>query len=100
MSAGGIFRLLYNSPGDFYVNPSINDINYFELQKPRGGIIAKKYKDKCSPGCTCDNTCVICLEEVISRGHVYLACNHVFHRDCIDTWLNKNSSCPYCRYEC
>ena len=46
-----------------------------------------------------DNICSICLddfknEEIINK----LKCNHIFHRDCLGTWLNDNNdSCPLCR---
>lgn len=26
-----------------------------------------------------------------------LKCNHIFHKSCIDEWMKKNSTCPYCR---
>ncbi|XP_027071788.1 RING-H2 finger protein ATL8-like [Coffea eugenioides] len=43
--------------------------------------------------------CVICLRD-ISSGEKYRVlpeCNHGFHVDCIDVWLQKNSTCPLCR---
>ncbi|KAL3533490.1 hypothetical protein ACH5RR_007011 [Cinchona calisaya] len=43
--------------------------------------------------------CVICLCNV-SNGEKYRVlseCNHGFHCDCIDVWLQKNSTCPLCR---
>ena len=46
-----------------------------------------------------DNICSICLddfknEEIINK----LKCNHIFHKDCLGTWLNDNNdSCPLCR---
>ena len=46
-----------------------------------------------------DNICSICLddfknEEIINK----LKCNHIFHRDCLGSWLNDNNdSCPLCR---
>lgn len=43
--------------------------------------------------------CGICLC-TITKNYVYLECNHVFHYKCIDSWLNKNLSCPYCRQQC
>lgn len=42
--------------------------------------------------------CPICLTElssVVSR--MELPCSHIFHRDCVMTWLKKNPSCPICR---
>jgi hypothetical protein len=42
--------------------------------------------------------CTICLENYEHDSEVrVLRCNHVFHRDCIDSWLPVNPSCPLCR---
>merc|ERR1740129_2725667 len=44
--------------------------------------------------------CVICFEEnVIGSKVARLPCGHVFHRECIEGWLNKHCTCPVCRYE-
>lgn len=24
-------------------------------------------------------------------------CLHIFHIECVDVWVKKNGSCPYCR---
>jgi len=26
-------------------------------------------------------------------------CNHIFHINCIDTWLHDHTTCPFCRYD-
>lgn len=46
-----------------------------------------------------DGTCSICLEE-FGISHEFMCinkCRHVFHRFCIDSWLEKNRTCPICR---
>ncbi|XP_021714091.1 RING-H2 finger protein ATL80-like [Chenopodium quinoa] len=45
--------------------------------------------------------CVICLAEFVEGEEVreFPGCSHVFHVECIDTWLigSHSSSCPSCR---
>lgn len=42
-------------------------------------------------------TCSICLlDEPYSIGKK-LKCNHIFHGNCIHTWLSFNNTCPNCR---
>ena len=41
--------------------------------------------------------CAICLEEIEKKDEKILSCNHVFHKECIDLWTQKNPICPYCR---
>jgi hypothetical protein len=49
--------------------------------------------------------CAICLDSLNSDKHIsickqLLSCRHVFHSECIDTWLKDNSTCPICRGKC
>jgi len=42
--------------------------------------------------------CTICQESMRADGDVKtLACRHEFHVECIDEWLDKNTTCPNCR---
>jgi hypothetical protein len=43
--------------------------------------------------------CNICMDEYkIGDNIVKLACNHIFHKDCIKNWLcNERVTCPVCR---
>ncbi|XP_010235983.1 RING-H2 finger protein ATL1 [Brachypodium distachyon] len=43
--------------------------------------------------------CAVCLGEFMEEETVRLLpnCLHVFHVDCIDTWLQGNANCPLCR---
>jgi len=46
-----------------------------------------------------DNNCSICREtfandDIVRRIN---SCQHVFHMNCLDTWLETHTSCPICR---
>ena len=44
-----------------------------------------------------NHTCTICLQTV-SDDLKILDCNHVFHKKCVDIWLNQyNNFCPNCK---
>ncbi|OAY54839.1 hypothetical protein MANES_03G106016v8 [Manihot esculenta] len=45
--------------------------------------------------------CAICLEDYIKGDlcRIFPMCKHIFHSNCIDAWLENNSTCPICR-EC
>eukprot|EP01065_Artemidia_motanka_P043189 TRINITY_DN594_c8_g1_i1.p1 TRINITY_DN594_c8_g1~~TRINITY_DN594_c8_g1_i1.p1 ORF type:complete len:340 (+),score=105.83 TRINITY_DN594_c8_g1_i1:88-1107(+) len=46
----------------------------------------------------CD--CSICLTEFESGDAVrLLQCRHLFHKDCVDQWLQDNRKCPVCKQE-
>eukprot|EP00549_Striatella_unipunctata_P000850 CAMPEP_0118720628 /NCGR_PEP_ID=MMETSP0800-20121206/30218_1 /TAXON_ID=210618 ORGANISM="Striatella unipunctata, Strain CCMP2910" /NCGR_SAMPLE_ID=MMETSP0800 /ASSEMBLY_ACC=CAM_ASM_000638 /LENGTH=562 /DNA_ID=CAMNT_0006628293 /DNA_START=6 /DNA_END=1695 /DNA_ORIENTATION=+ len=46
-----------------------------------------------------DDCCPICLVEYGNGDQVRtLPCNHEFHKDCVDSWLATNASCPACRH--
>jgi len=50
---------------------------------------------KDSDGC---ETCSVCITEVESGETIRkLTCGHKFHKDCVDTWLNQNITCPVCK---
>ncbi|CAA3010627.1 RING-H2 finger ATL16-like [Olea europaea subsp. europaea] len=54
-------------------------------------------KDKLAEGSYTD--CVVCLNEFQEDEKLRIIpnCGHVFHIDCLDIWLQKNTNCPLCR---
>ncbi|XP_057955570.1 E3 ubiquitin-protein ligase ATL41-like [Malania oleifera] len=56
---------------------------------------AKKYDGGRQVG----GECAVCLSVVEEEEIVRLLpnCKHAFHKDCIDTWLRSNPTCPVCR---
>ncbi|KAL4449773.1 hypothetical protein ABPG74_008146 [Tetrahymena malaccensis] len=44
--------------------------------------------------------CSICLIEFISQEKIrQTICNHTFHSQCLNDWLQKNDNCPICRQD-
>lgn len=44
--------------------------------------------------------CPICTEDILLRDLAKLdPCNHEFHQECINQWLEDHSTCPNCRQE-
>jgi SUMO ligase MMS21 Smc5/6 complex component len=44
-----------------------------------------------------DKDCPICLEKMDDAFSLTSACNHTFHETCLNKWLEKSPTCPYCR---
>jgi hypothetical protein len=50
---------------------------------------------------TSRDTCSVCIDKFNPDDTCReLVCSHLFHKDCIDHWLDNNISCPVCRTEC
>ncbi|KAI3879209.1 hypothetical protein MKW98_028776 [Papaver atlanticum] len=45
------------------------------------------------------NDCAVCLSEYEDKDLLRLLpkCQHVFHRECIDSWFVSHATCPVCR---
>ena len=71
-----------------------------EMEK-REMLMIKKMLKELRVGIGGSNSCSICLEEfgegIRSKFVVRMPCSHVFHEECVLSWLLKSSSCPLCR---
>jgi len=45
-----------------------------------------------------DNVCIICREEMRLMCKK-LPCNHIFHRNCLRSWFQRQQTCPTCRMD-
>ncbi|KAJ3085006.1 hypothetical protein HK102_000402 [Quaeritorhiza haematococci] len=46
--------------------------------------------------------CGICLEDFVAGSEdtaTEMPCKHIFHEECLLTWLKQSNTCPHCRYE-
>ncbi|GHU19744.1 hypothetical protein FACS189472_09950 [Alphaproteobacteria bacterium] len=46
-----------------------------------------------------NDVCAICLSDE-HDGEVVTKCGHLFHAECINTWVNEHHACPVCRHHC
>ena len=47
-----------------------------------------------------EKNCIICFENNKDGDKcIALPCMHIFHADCIKTWLNEKGICPTCKHE-
>jgi len=45
-------------------------------------------------------TCVVCQDEFPPNSKAkQLPCSHLFHEHCVEPWLEKNNTCPVCRFQ-
>tara|TARA_B100002051_G_C16737065_1_gene641880 strand:+ start:1042 stop:1311 length:270 start_codon:yes stop_codon:yes gene_type:complete len=46
------------------------------------------------------DTCVICLENMkYNETLMIIQCSHIFHKECLQLWMNKKTICPLCDYQ-
>lgn len=44
--------------------------------------------------------CTICMQDfIVEEKATLLPCDHLFHLDCVKTWLQLHNQCPVCRFE-
>lgn len=42
--------------------------------------------------------CIICYDELLHTKVAKLQCGHVFHKECILIWFDRQLICPLCRF--
>lgn len=44
--------------------------------------------------------CTVCCENILlnTKG-MFMPCGHIYHPECLKPWLEKNNTCPVCRFE-
>lgn len=70
-------------------------INYYNGDT----IVSKKVKDLEEEATLLEDSCSICFDKFKKSDHVskLYKCGHVFHSQCLFSWLKTKDSCPLCR---
>jgi hypothetical protein len=90
-SIGTMFQELFSDLESSGVRATDRDI-LNELPETNIEDVSKLDSDK--------KNCVICLEDFKNREKaIILPCIHLFHKNCIKSWLKKNNSCPICKFK-
>lgn len=77
--------------------------SYNDSSENKGNIFSRSWKSAQNSVRTfrTSGECSICLQEYQSKETVCWAknddCDHLFHQDCIVTWLKDHDDCPLCR---
>lgn len=74
-----------------YRGTPLNILEKFPMWEVSSGEITKENANK--------YMCCVCLEEICEKQIVRkLPCDHLYHKSCIDTWLEKSKQCPVDKY--
>lgn len=71
---------------------AIKDLKRFKMSEKYTKNNEKNQKEK--------PNCCICITDInLGELTVMLPCGHLFHDPCVVNWLEKNNTCPVCRFE-
>ncbi|CAH9097694.1 unnamed protein product [Cuscuta europaea] len=84
--------------GGYYLTRIVDLIYHIEVKEILVGLIGRvKINDLTRYG---NGECRICLEEYeAGEEGSELPCKHIYHSECIASWLMKNYACPVCRLD-
>ena len=71
----------------------------YNSKKIKSKIREKKFHLFYSHTCLDGEICSICLDDKNKNVVQLHSCGHIFHKKCLDTWLNIKPYCPLCRSE-
>ena len=65
---------------------------------------AQSHSRKCLPAAiqfgSFERDCAVCQESYVHKDIVMkLPCRHLYHAECLSSWLIKNNTCPLCRHK-
>jgi hypothetical protein len=97
----GIENQGYNYPSQFKLSKGGSSFSMKNGPNRDYGYHFKKMKYSEGANRFDHDKCMVCLCEFEKREEIrkILACRHIFHQECLDMWLNKDRSCPFCKQD-
>ena len=90
---------VYNS------NVLFNDNNLSDFDKKKDNLFLEmdqfQYKHIQKYDSRRETECAICLEEFKRNDIIkeFYKCRHIFHKDCLKSWLKRSNACPLCKHD-
>jgi len=83
--------IMYDPPND----DSANLVSREGDTDDQRGMVRRRFRSE--PRC---ESCAVCLSDFEAGEKLRkLPCDHLFHLECIDTWLKRNKVCPLCVHD-
>ncbi len=90
-----ILQINYDDQEDVEEEEGEDEIDFFEIDFDEPLVQTKARR---VVFVVAEDRCIICLEDLNNaKEGVLLSCSHLFHKDCIQKWLDRNPTCPTCR---
>lgn len=88
-----IIRIMEYMPIPYQIEEEDRGLSQEQLDNLEHGVYERVLTEE-------EPVCGICLGNYTDGVEVRtLGCQHMYHKDCCDTWLKINSTCPMCRVE-
>uniref|UniRef100_A0A7S0ZR69 RING-type domain-containing protein n=1 Tax=Noctiluca scintillans TaxID=2966 RepID=A0A7S0ZR69_NOCSC len=91
-----IWRRRRNQRVDSVVNVGVSVETLEEIERDLPSLRPTRFQSR-GPSAS-EQPCSVCMNSFADGDEIRtLLCQHVFHKECIDTWLARRSECPVCR---
>ena len=86
-------------------NVLFNNKNLSDFDKKKDELFLEmdqyQYKQKKKYDSRRETECAICLEEFKRNDIIkeFYKCKHIFHKECLKSWLKRSNECPLCKHD-
>lgn len=79
------------------IMPLVTLLSTLFIQKGTVGWTTYRWKEGMRPRYESNSDCPVCYESIVCGSEVLeTQCKHLFHRECVEVWMQQNKSCAMC----